>query len=73
LVVILPDSSTAKFWVPLDWRAIRVLVAALVSLMTKAVAVPWLFTVKLDGVAVAARLKMMLPLVSEVVILLPPL
>ena len=72
MVAISPFSLTAKLTVPFDWRERRVLVTELfVSLITKAVAPPWLLMVKLESVAVSARLKTMF-LLSEVVISLPP-
>ena len=45
-VVALPFSSTVKEVKPLDWTVIALLTAALVSLMTKAFAVPALVRVK---------------------------
>jgi hypothetical protein len=72
LVAISPFSLTLKLTVPSDWRERRVLVAEVfVSLITKAVAVPWLLIVKLESVAVSARLKTIF-LLSAVVMELPP-
>ena len=73
MVEISPFSLTLKLTVPSDWRERRVLVTEfLVSLITKAVASPWLLMVKLESFAVSARLKTML-LLLVVVISLPPL
>ena len=73
LVAILPFSLTVKLGVPLDWIESKVLgEPTLVSLITIAVAVPWLVMVKLEGWAVLARVKVMLRLLV-VVISLPPL
>jgi len=50
LVLTLPSSSTVKLGVPFDCKESRVLSPALVSFMTKAVAVP--ASVRLSEVAV---------------------
>ena len=72
MVATAPVSSTVKLGVPLDWRESKVLVAALVSLMTNAVAVPWLVMLKLESVVVSASVKEIF-LLSVVVIVFPPL
>jgi len=71
LVTTVPSAVTEKLVTPFDWSARRVLAGELVSLITRAVAVPSLLIVKLEGVEVAARLKTMF-LLSAVVMVLPP-
>ena len=71
LVLTLPFSSTVKLGVPFDCKERRVLLAELVSLITRAVAVPWLVMLKLESVAVSAKVNEMF-LLSVVVIVLPP-
>ena len=67
-----PASVMVNVGDPPDWMASNVLVAALVSFKTKAVAVPSLVMLKLASVAVSARVKEM-SLASVVVMLLPVL
>ena len=69
-VINVPVSLIVRVSTPPDWIANKVFVAAFMSLITTAVAVPWLVIVKFASVAVSDRTKEMF-LASVVVMVLP--
>ena len=68
--LITPFSSKAIFVVPFVCKEIRVLVAALVSLITMALAVAWLVIRNFESVVVSAKVNE-ISLASLVIIVLP--